>query len=109
MEINNKNMCQWEITKGAFLISQASALGMNVTGYGLLDVDQNSGNTYLWLEDYPFTLFMPISCDLEKTAIYAIWSDFNNGDDTELALSDNTTLEDLYNWVESLEESMTDE
>lgn len=103
MEINNKNMGEWELQKASFLMLEASKLGMKITGYGQCDVNQSSGNTYLWLEDYNFCLFMPINCELVKSDIYASYSCPINGEETELALEDKTTLKDLEKWASKLD------
>ena len=42
----------------AKIIMKAVDLGMNLDGYGFLDYNSTYGNTYLWLEDYPFTLYI---------------------------------------------------
>jgi hypothetical protein len=46
--------------KAARLIQHAALLGMDVGGYGELAVNPHSGNTYLWLEDYNFCLYLPV-------------------------------------------------
>ena len=103
MELNNKNMCSWELQKAGFLISEAGKLGMNVSGYGFVDVNPNSGYTYIWLEDYNFTLYMPINCELVKTDIYALFSCPVDGEEEEMQLEDNTRLVDLEKWAEKLD------
>lgn len=42
----------------AKLIQKAAKLGMDLDGYGELAYNSTSGNTYLWLEDYMFTLYI---------------------------------------------------
>ena len=51
MEIKNEKMCSNEVRKVALLINEASRLGWDISGYGFADVNPNSGNVYLWLED----------------------------------------------------------
>lgn len=99
MEINNKNMGEWELQKASFLLLEASKLGMKITGYGQCDVNPNSGNTYLWLEDYNFCLFMPINCELVKTDIYCVYSCPIDGKEEEIALDEDTTLANLELWA----------
>jgi hypothetical protein len=77
---------------------------MNTKGYGEIAVNNNSGYTYLWLEDYNFTLYMPISCELQKSDVYALYSCFYDGEETEMSLSNDTTLEDLENWASELDD-----
>ncbi len=57
METNYKDMCKWEMEKGIFLQKIAVDLGMDLTGYGFVESNKNSGYTYLWLEDYQFTVY----------------------------------------------------
>ena len=105
MKLND--MCTWERKKAIFLLEIAeNDLGMNTSEYGELAVNTNSGYTYLWLEDYMFTLFMPISCELQKTDIYALWTNFNDGTEEEMQLSNDTTLEDIENWAEELNKEL---
>lgn len=42
----------------AKLIQKAAKLGMDLDGHGFLDYNNVYGNTYLWLEDYMFTLYI---------------------------------------------------
>ena len=52
-------MCNWERKKAIYLMEIAeNKLNMNLSNYGEIAVNQNSGYTYLWLEDYNFTLYM---------------------------------------------------
>jgi hypothetical protein len=97
MEINNKNLCSNELRKIALLMTKASDLGMDLSGYGFADMNQNSGNVYLWLEDYPFTLYIGLGSD----NIYALWINSDNGDEIETDL-DNKSLEDLEEWANEL-------
>ena len=76
---------------------------MKLNGHGEIAVNQSSGYTYLWLEDYPFTLFMNISCELTEDDVYVLYSDSYNGDETEQYLSMFESLKDIYNWVKTLE------
>ena len=103
-ELNN--MGEWERKKALYLIQTAESLGMDTTGYGMLGVNPNSGYTYLWLEDYIFTLYMPISCELIKTDIGALWSNPEDGEEKGIILKENTTLQDLENWSQKLEETI---
>lgn len=97
------SMGLWERQKAIYLLEVAESLDMNTTSYGELSVNNNSGYTYLWLEDYPFTLYMPIKCDLIITDVSAIYTDPYNGDEHEYSLSQETTLAELYKWVAELE------
>jgi hypothetical protein len=55
MEIRNNSMCSNEVRKAGLLLAKAAELGMDVTGYGEIAVNNSSGNVYIWLEDYAFS------------------------------------------------------
>jgi hypothetical protein len=99
MEINNKNLCNNELRKIALLMTKASNLGMDLSSYGFADVNNNSGYTYLWLEDYPFTLFI----DLNTDKIWAVWSHPEDGEETFIEVG-NQCLFELQSWAYKLEE-----
>mgnify|MGYP003650850571 FL=1 len=66
-----KTMSLWELEKAMFLLKTAKELNMDVnTSESILSVNNNSGYTYLWCENYNFTLFMPISCELTRENVY---------------------------------------
>jgi hypothetical protein len=96
MEIKS-NLCSNATRKTALLITKASELGMDISGYGFADENQSSGNVYLWLEDYQFTLYIGLGSD----DIYASWSDPMNGDEEEIEVG-NKTLAQLELWAEQL-------
>ena len=103
METKYDNMVKWETEKAIFLQKIAVDLGMDVTGYGMVDVNKNSGYTYLWLEDYPFTLYMPISCKLKKSNVVALWTNSEDGEEITKDLTAGTTLAQLEAWSEKLD------
>ena len=96
-------MGKWEMEKAIFLQSIAIKLGMDLTGYGSVDVNNNSGYTYLWIEDYNFTLYMPISCELVKSDVVALWTNPEDGEEIDYSLSNNTTLNQLEAWTVKLD------
>ena len=96
MEIKS-NLCSNAIRKIALLITKASDLGMDISGHGIADENPNSGNIYIWLEDYPFILFIGLGSDTIK-AHYQ-----NRETDEEHETEDFKTLHDLYSWSENLE------
>jgi hypothetical protein len=59
MELNSK-LTSNEMRKATRLMHHAMALDMDLSGYGMLDVNQTSGNVYLWVEDYNFCLYLPV-------------------------------------------------
>ena len=96
MEIKS-NLCSNATRKIGLLITKAADLGMDVSGFGMADENQNSGNVYLWLEDYPFTLYIGLGSD----TIYALWSNPNDGEEIETE-TEGKTLSDLEDWAQSL-------
>ena len=103
MKYNFETMTDWELDKANFLIQTARKLGMNLKGYGEVSVNQNSGYTYLWSEDYPFTLYMPISCELDKESVYVLYTNMENGDEIEESLVEFEDIDAIYRWVDLLE------
>ena len=103
MTTNFENMCDWEIQKGAYLILKAKQLGMNLNSYGELAVNPNSGYTYLWLEDYSFSLFMPIWCELTDEDVFVNYFDHITGNEIEEQLSEFSSIDEINKWVSTLE------
>jgi hypothetical protein len=93
MELSTK-MCGNELRKTALLITEASRLGMDLSGYGNLDVNSSNGNVYLWLEDYPFSLFI----DLGSDDVQVCWSSYES-DWEEFNTTADKTLYDLEQWA----------
>jgi len=96
MEIKS-NLCSNATRKIALLIIKASELGMDISGYGVADENNMSGNVYLWMEDYPFTLFITLGSD----TIYAMWSDPENGEEHDIDV-DKMGLSEIENWCDEL-------
>ena len=104
MEFKLNEMCDWERKKAIFLMGVAEDLGYNLKDYGECAVNKNSGYVYVWSENYSFSLYMPINCELVKSDIYALWTNSINGNEEEMSLTNNTTLKEIDEWAESLEE-----
>lgn len=83
MEINTAKMCSNEIRKAAMLLTKASELGLDLSGSGVVDVNETSGNVYLWLEDSLYSLYIGPSGDDE---IWALVSCPNCGEEHEVDL-----------------------
>ena len=96
MEINS-NLCSNATRKIALLITKASDLGMDISGYGFADENTSSGNVYLWLEEYSFTLFIGLGSD----TIYALWTNSNDGEEKETE-AEGKSLQDLWDWANAL-------
>lgn len=109
MEFKLNDMCDWERKKAVFLMGIAQDLGINLSSYGEVAVNKNSGYTYLWSEDYNFSLYMPISCDLIKSDIFALWTNQINGNEEEMQLTAETTLKDIEEWADSQEKGIKED
>ena len=105
MKLDFTKLEGWELTKAIYLIQKAKELGMSLDGYGEIAVNQNSGYTYIWSEDYPFTLYMPIDCKLCNEDVYVMYTDSYNGDEVEKSLSEFNGIDEIYTWVGMLEEN----
>lgn len=103
MNYNFQTMTNWELDKANFLIQTARQLGMDLQSYGEVSVNQNSGYTYLWSEDYSFSLYMPISCDLKREDVYVLWT-AEDGEEIEESLFHFEDLESIMYWVNKLSE-----
>lgn len=101
-------MTNWECQKSAFLILQAAQLGMQIDD-AYIDVNPNSGHTYLWSENYGFTLYMEINCDLVIDDIYVLWSNPEDGEEIESRLTNFNNLNDIYRWLQELENEYNDQ
>ena len=97
MEIKS-NLSSNPMRKIGLLITKASELGMDVSGYGYADENQTSGYVYLWLEDYSFTLFI----DLGSDDIQALWTNSDDGEETEITV-DGMNLDDIQEWADDLQ------
>ena len=93
----NENLGNNAYRKIAKILTKATDLGMNLSGYGEASENTSSGHVYLWLEDYPFTLFISLGAD----EVQALWSDPENGEETEIAVGE-LSLNDLIEWDASL-------
>lgn len=94
MEINTKHFCSKQFVNAGKLLVKAGQLGMNCDGYGQIGYNTYSGNTYLWLEDHQFTLFIS---DFDNT-IKACYSCPYDGE--EIERNAGNSLEKLENWAE---------
>jgi hypothetical protein len=96
MEITS-NLCSNATRKIGLLITKASDLGMDIGGYGEASENTSSGNVYLWLEDYSFTLYIGLGSD----SIYALWTNSNDGEEIEVEVG-SMSLFDLQAWADDL-------
>jgi len=96
MEIKS-NLCSNATRKIGLLITKASELGMDISGYGMADENQNSGYVYLWLESYDFTLYIGLGSD----DVYALWTNMNDGEETEIEVG-SMCLAELEAWCYEL-------
>lgn len=100
MEINTENMVNNQFRKAGLLITKACDMNMDLTSYGEVGVNEHNGNVYLWVEDYPFTLYIPNG---ERNTIYALWTNTNNGDEIETLASHGKNLDRLLKWCTALD------
>jgi hypothetical protein len=97
-------MCNWERKKAIYLMNVAeNELNLDLDGYGEIGVNQNSGNVYLWIENFNFSLFMPINCELQLSDIYVHYFNFETGEESEKLLTDFDNIKDIYNWIDKIE------
>ena len=96
MEIKS-NLCSNATRKIGLLITKASEIGMNIGGYGYADENTSSGNVYLWLEDYAFTLYIGLISD----DIYALWTNPEDGEEIEIEV-EGSDLSELESWANAL-------
>ena len=101
MEYKLNDMVDWERKKAVYLMGIAEELGINLNSSGEVAVNKNSGYTYVWSEDYNFSLYMPINCELKKSDVVALWTNSENGEEEEFNLKEDTTLKDIEDWAES--------
>ena len=93
-------LTQWEREKAVFLMGIAEErFNLDLEGYGELGMNENSGNVYLWLEDYPFTLFMPINCKLKLEDVWVMAINNETGEEFERNLERKDTIETLEDWA----------
>ena len=101
---NLKTMTLWELEKAMFLLKTARELNMDIsTSELIVSVNNNSGYTYLWSENYNFTLYMPISCELTREDVYVLWTNSETGEEIEENFSEFFNLKDIENWANELE------
>jgi hypothetical protein len=102
MTTNYDQMTDWEIEKASYLILTAKGLGMKLDGYGEVSVNPNSGYTYIWLEDYGFSLYMPINCDLQRKDVYVLLNDYETGEEIDESLEHFESLKDIYEFINTI-------
>ena len=92
-----KNMGEWEQRKALYLMEIALDLNIELDEMVEIGVNQNSGYTYLFSYDVPFTLYMPIYCELTKDDVWIMTTDNMTGEEYERTLGD-ATFEELEIW-----------
>jgi hypothetical protein len=94
----NENLSNNAYRKIAKILTKASDLGMDLSGYGEASENTSSGHVYLWLEDYPFTLFISLGVD----EVQALWYSTVDGEEIEIPVGD-LTLAELEEWASDLD------
>lgn len=98
------NAGEWEAEKIMYIFKAVrNVLGLQLWGEAQTGVNPNSGYSWVWSEDYPVSFYMPISCEIRPEDVYVLWSNPDNGDETEAQLTDFHSIDDIYKWVEELE------
>jgi hypothetical protein len=92
MDANEKRKIQ-------LLTNKARNLGMDTEGRGEGAVNEYSGNVWIFLLEYPFTLYIP-PCSYDE--IYASWFNFNGGEHHEMPVQ-GKSLDQLIEWCISLQ------
>ena len=108
MKYKFDKMGSWERQKAVYLIGICEDLGYNLNGYGEVNVNENSGYVYVWCEDYNFSLYMPITCELIKNDVYALWTNSYNGNEEEISIKD-MDLNDIEKWAEEHEKAVRED
>lgn len=103
MEFKLNDMDDWERKKAVYLMGVAENLGISLKDYGEVAVNKNSGYVYVWSENYNFSLYMPINCELQKTDIIALWSCFECGEEIETELKEDDSLNDIEERINDIE------
>ena len=104
MEFRTQHMTANEARKMALLIMKAADIEMSLSGYGECAVNPNSGNVYLWSENYPFSLYIAPSYG---DRIHACWANPETGDE-EFIDAHGMALDDLEEWAAALERPLED-
>ena len=97
MQINEK-LCNNAYRKIAKILTKASDLGMDLSGYGEASENTTSGHVYLYLEDYNFTLFISLGSD----EVQALWFSSVDGEEIEIEVGE-MSLSDLESWASDLD------
>ena len=104
MKTDLTNFCNWERKKAIFLMNFAeNTLAWDLSGYGEIGVNKNSGYTYLWLEDHVFCIYMPIYCELQNSDIYALYTDLQTGEEYEVSCENVFSVDDI---IEKFEDEL---
>lgn len=83
--------------KAAKLLSKAADLGMDMSGYGFIEENPDSGCVYIWCTDYKFDLCI----SLGSSSVHAIWIDPYDGEEVERIAGNS--LDAIYKWCDKLE------
>lgn len=101
MKISEK-LQGWELEKALYLIKVANQINMEFSEHTVVDVNNTSGYVYLWEENYNFSLFMPINCELQKSDVYALYTDPMNGEEFDISILDVTDATEIQLWADDL-------
>lgn len=96
-----KTITEWEREKMLSLISECSKF----FGYNFLreetvgGVNEHSGYTWIWNEDFATSFYYPISCELDIADLYCLYSCPVDGEEIERSLFDCKNKEGYERFV----------
>jgi hypothetical protein len=100
---NLSKLNNWERKKAIYLLHSAEQFGLQTSEHTQIGVNPHSGNTWVWDEMWPVSLFMTIFCDLEQSSVWVCWTNPEDGDEHEDQLTSFQDLDALNKWVRNLE------
>ena len=94
----------WEFEKISYIFKAVrERFGIDLWEKGtLVGVNPNSGYSWVWNENYPVSWYMPINCELRHEDVYALWSNPDDGDEHENEISNFSTADEIWKWVDEL-------
>ena len=88
----------WERRKAFYLINLAEDMGFFLDDCAV-GLNMTSGNVYIWSNAEDLALYLPISCELNRSYVWVAWIG-DNGDERVIKMGDCYTLEDLHKLIE---------
>lgn len=94
----------WEFEKISYIFKAVrERFGIDLWEKGTyVGVNPNSGYSWVWNENYPVSWYMPINCELRHEDVYALWSNPEDGEEHENEISNFSTADEIWKWVDEL-------